>query len=822
MRNFEANPSFLPEAGSMAGWAGGDVEIDVQAGAPDGGYAWLVSLPHLEMWGASLDAPLSGSVLLENGVVIGPGNQSHDDIRNAGGGRFSHWGGQLWFSSSDGTDPRTNGRTYVIRLSAGKASGDGANTAQSITLSGPYVFDRGFAWRVDLKGPVGGLPIDRASIRLLENDKSDGFILAPPEEVRRLGRGRAWLDEDCTLWFSTSDSTNPNMNRRRYVLEFELAAPVIALPEPEQSKPERPPAPILAMDVPYKLSPAFQADGGKAWVMDVPQFEPWSAAPGRNGVFARLTENGRPLGPGDSLHDDIRSQGGGAFSLWQGRLWISTSDGTDPNDNGRSYVLTFPDLEKERIPYDKLSFENGIYVVDLPRPFSSESGFAWQAQVPALAHLASGEGRKSELFLIEDGRFMNGAEALHSAIREQGGGRFSHWGSSFWLSSSDNTDPNRNGRRYQIGYRIHKQMSDGGLIYQPAGRPFMYVKDGQRFELPRYCNIGLTNKCNLRCEICGSQKSLDNEKISRRFMDIDAFRKVAETIMPFMTEVELSSYGEPSLHPDFEEVLATIRDHDCVLKLQTNATLLTDRVINLLSGMVGTVWMSIDAVGPLFDKVRLRGRWEQVDRGVRELARRRDPSRLKLCVNPTVTRRTMPVMIEVLEWAYEVGVEAVNFRKYDPIIGSFEEQPSADELKPWIEALHEWAERHPDGPDIRFEPNWVRRQSTVNRETVDANLYKIPHAAHPNYPIPSHKHGAHAVYSCMAPLQYVEIGLDGEVYACCRTQRTVLGFATDTDEFLNTWLGARYQRLRQSLRHDELKPFVLPECAGCVKSYYEG
>ncbi|MBR0713079.1 hypothetical protein [Bradyrhizobium liaoningense] len=38
----------------------------------------------------------------------------HADIRTQAGGRFSHWDGILIFSASDGSDPRTNGRTYTI------------------------------------------------------------------------------------------------------------------------------------------------------------------------------------------------------------------------------------------------------------------------------------------------------------------------------------------------------------------------------------------------------------------------------------------------------------------------------------------------------------------------------------------------------------------------------------------------------------------------------------------------------------------------------------------------------------------------------------
>jgi hypothetical protein len=51
-------------------------------------------------------------VLLENGNRIGVPHSLHQDIGNLGAGRYSHWGDSLIFSSSDGSSPATNGKTY--------------------------------------------------------------------------------------------------------------------------------------------------------------------------------------------------------------------------------------------------------------------------------------------------------------------------------------------------------------------------------------------------------------------------------------------------------------------------------------------------------------------------------------------------------------------------------------------------------------------------------------------------------------------------------------------------------------------------------------
>ncbi len=57
----------------------------------------------------------SGLLLFENGRPLGPAHALHEDIRRKGGGRYSHWTrGTLYFSTSDNTDPRTNGRVYEV------------------------------------------------------------------------------------------------------------------------------------------------------------------------------------------------------------------------------------------------------------------------------------------------------------------------------------------------------------------------------------------------------------------------------------------------------------------------------------------------------------------------------------------------------------------------------------------------------------------------------------------------------------------------------------------------------------------------------------
>jgi hypothetical protein len=53
-------------------------------------------------------------ILLEDDLPLAAPHTVHDEIRRLGRGRYSHWGRCIYFSTSDNTDPRNNGRVYKL------------------------------------------------------------------------------------------------------------------------------------------------------------------------------------------------------------------------------------------------------------------------------------------------------------------------------------------------------------------------------------------------------------------------------------------------------------------------------------------------------------------------------------------------------------------------------------------------------------------------------------------------------------------------------------------------------------------------------------
>jgi len=116
----------------------------------------------------------------------------------------------------------------------------------------------------------------------------------------------------------------------------------------------------------------------------------------------------------------------------------------------RKYDPALRDDNGNLIP--RLSEFDTSQVVSLKKPFTKELGFAWYASLNEYRSHADdmGDPYRSKLVLLENGNPLWHRHILHDEIRKIGCGRYSHWNDGLIFSTSDNTDPNANGRSYQI------------------------------------------------------------------------------------------------------------------------------------------------------------------------------------------------------------------------------------------------------------------------------------------------------------------------------------------------------------------------------------
>jgi hypothetical protein len=90
--------------------------------------------------------------------------------------------------------------------------------------------------------------------------------------------------------------------------------------------------------------------------------------------------------------------------------------------------------------------------VFLKQPFAKQGTLWFYAPAPQLSGLSdtAEAPRRSPAVVCENSRPLGPAHTQHGEIAAKGSGRFSHTGLGFYFSSSDNSDPNTNGRTYRV------------------------------------------------------------------------------------------------------------------------------------------------------------------------------------------------------------------------------------------------------------------------------------------------------------------------------------------------------------------------------------
>lgn len=73
---------------------------------------------------------------------------------------------------------------------------------------------------------------------------------------------------------------------------------------------------------------------------------------------------------------------------------------------------------------------------------------------------------------------------------------------------------------------------------------------------PRRLVLELTNACNLNCVMCGRNAA----DFKATAFDMDVFRSL-EPVMDYVEEVTLMGWGEPTIYPNFIEMLDIINRH---------------------------------------------------------------------------------------------------------------------------------------------------------------------------------------------------------------------------------------------------------------------
>jgi len=142
--------------------------------------------------------------------------------------------------------------------------------------------------------------------------------------------------------------------------------------------------------------------------------------------------------------------------------------------------------------------------------------------------------------------------------------------------------------------------------------PSMRIVD----DYPPCVQIEPTSMCNFRCVMCyQADKTFSNKKMGfMGMMSLDTFKKSIDELEGNIEAITFASRGEPTMNQNFTDMLEYSNGKFLGLKLNTNASMLTEKMAHaLLSSDLQTIVFSIDSKDKeAYEKIRINGNFEKV------------------------------------------------------------------------------------------------------------------------------------------------------------------------------------------------------------------
>lgn len=186
------------------------------------------------------------------------------------------------------------------------------------------------------------------------------------------------------------------------------------------------------------------------------------------------------------------------------------------------------------------------------------------------------------------------------------------------------------------------------------------------FVYPILVDFELTNKCNNRCPLCTGPRDKDVTT-----MDIEKAKRVIVQLKEIgVKAITLGGIkGDPSCHPNLEEIIRYIKQNNMEVSLVTNGYQLPEKVINAVVDCCTWVRVSLDASNPEAYK-KTHGMNEeafyQVIENLKKLVSRKKELNqdITIGVSYLIGPPTINGIYDATEIAKNIGVNYIRFRPF--------------------------------------------------------------------------------------------------------------------------------------------------------------
>ncbi len=164
-------------------------------------------------------------------------------------------------------------------------------------------------------------------------------------------------------------------------------------------------------------------------------------------------------------------------------------------------------------------------------------------------------------------------------------------------------------------------------------------------------NLEWTSKCNAACVMCPRDAIP-----SPLTMSDDTFNKVLERLSERdVFRCVIAGYGEPTVHPRFEDYVRLIAEHPVSFDMVSNGHLLDRERLELLDGSIGTLIISFSSVDPeVYKKVHVNLDHDRVMNNI--VLAQKTLRQTKLAISLTPLPSCLETLPQTIEWLRGNGV----------------------------------------------------------------------------------------------------------------------------------------------------------------------
>ena len=204
---------------------------------------------------------------------------------------------------------------------------------------------------------------------------------------------------------------------------------------------------------------------------------------------------------------------------------------------------------------------------------------------------------------------------------------------------------------FERGFQTRDQSKNSDL-----NRKEMQNGDSVLKSYPARVVIELTSACNIRCAMCGR----NHADFKPTFFDFDSFIKF-EDILYHTQEVALIGWGEPSVHPEFKNIIKYLNRFPVMKFICTNGMLLHTVTDEIFDCKIDLLTISIDgASAKVNNEIRIGSDFERIIKNAEQIIKikkARGASYPYLSTVSTLMKKNLSDFPNIVKLAAQMGFD---------------------------------------------------------------------------------------------------------------------------------------------------------------------